>query len=66
MKSLKLQCDPEHLNDVSDENDPIEIATEKFKNHPSIVNINENIPKTKLLVLIQEKVEYLEESQPIA
>ena len=66
LKSLNLQCDPEHLNDVSDENDPIEIATEKFKNHPSIVNINENIPKTKLLVLIQEKVEYLEESQPIA
>ena len=46
MKSLNLQCDPEHLNDVSDENDPIEIAIEKFKNHPSIVNINENIPKT--------------------
>ena len=46
VKSLNLQCDPEHLNDVSDENDPIEIAIKKFKNHPSIGNINENIPKT--------------------
>ena len=46
MKSLNLQCDPEHLNYVSDENDPIEIAIKKFKNHPSIVNINKNIPKT--------------------
>ena len=46
VKSLNLQCDPEHLSDVSDENGPIEIAIKKFKNHPSIVNINENIPKT--------------------
>ena len=46
VKSLNLQCDPEHLNDVFDENDPIKIAIKKFKNHPSIVNINENIPKT--------------------
>ena len=46
VKSLNLQCDPEHLNDVFDENDPIKIAIKKFKNHPSIVNINENIQKT--------------------
>ena len=46
VKSLNLQCYPEHLNDVSDENDPIELAVKKFKNHPSIVNINKNIPKT--------------------
>ena len=46
MKSLNLQCDPEHLNYVSEENDPTEIAIKKFKNHPSIVNINKNIPKT--------------------
>ena len=33
VKSLNLQCNPEHLlNDVSDENDPIEIAIKKFKN----------------------------------
>ena len=31
VKSLNLQCNPEHLNDVSDENDPIEIAIKKFK-----------------------------------
>ena len=47
MKSLDLQCDPEHLNDVSDEDDHIEIAIKKSKNHPSIVNIKKNIPKTK-------------------
>ena len=46
VKSLNLQCNPEHLNDVSDENDPIEIAIKKFKNDPSIVVINKNIPKT--------------------
>ena len=46
VKSLNLQCYPEHLNDVSDENDPIELAVKKFKNHPNIVNINKNIPKT--------------------
>ena len=46
MKSLNLQCDPEHLNDVSDENNAIKIAIKKFKNHPNIVNINENVPKT--------------------
>ena len=45
MKSLNLQCDPEHLNDVSHKNDPIEVAIKKFKNHPSIVNINEDTPK---------------------
>ena len=43
VKSLNLQCDPEHLNSVSDENDPIEIAIKKFKSHTSIVYINKNI-----------------------
>ena len=31
MKSLNLQCDPEHLNNVFDGNDSIEIAIKKFK-----------------------------------
>ena len=79
VKSLNLQCNPEHLNDVSDENDPIEIAIKKFKNHPSIVDINKNIPKTfnfnevgndsiKKMVnnLDSKKVAHLEESQLIA
>ena len=30
VKSLNFQCYPEHLNDVSDENDPIELAVKKF------------------------------------
>ena len=46
VKSLNLQCDSEHLSDVSDETDPIERAIKKFKNHSSIININQNIPKT--------------------
>ena len=49
LKSLNLQCDPEHLN-VSDENDPFEIAIKKFKNHPSIVNINKISKRLQLLV----------------
>ena len=40
MKSLNLQCDPEHLNNVSDEDDPIKIAIKKFENYLSIVNID--------------------------
>ena len=46
VKSLNLQCDSEHLSDVSDEADPIERAIKKFKNHPSIINVNQNILKT--------------------
>ena len=46
VKSLNLQCDSEHVSDVSDETDPIERAIKKFKNHPSIINVNQNIPKT--------------------
>ena len=33
VKSLRLQCDSEHLSDVFDETDPIKIAIKKFKNH---------------------------------
>ena len=46
VKSLNLQCDSEHLSDETDETDPIERAIKKFKNHPSIINVNQNIPKT--------------------
>ena len=46
VKSLNLQCDSEHLHGVSNQADPIERAIKKFKNHPSTVNINRNIPKT--------------------
>ena len=46
VKSLNLQCDFEHLSDVSDETDLIERAKKEFKNHPSIINVNKNIPKT--------------------
>ena len=45
---MNLQCDTEHLDDVSDENYPIEISIKMSKNRPSIANINENIPKTPI------------------
>ena len=48
VKSLNLKYDPEHLNNISDENDPIEVAVKKFKNHPSIVNINKNTTRLQL------------------
>ena len=45
VKPPNLQCDREHLNSVSDENDLIEIAIKKIENHPNIVNIDKNIPR---------------------
>ena len=51
MKSLNLQCDPEHLN-VSDENHPIEIAVKKFKNHQSWISIKIS-QRLQLLVLMK-------------
>ena len=48
---------PKHLNDVFDENDPIEIAIKKFKNHPSIVNINKNIPNTTVFSVDETKID---------
>ena len=47
-KLLNLKYDPENLNNISDENDPIEVAVKKFKNHPSIVNINKNTTRLQL------------------
>ena len=44
VKSSNLNCDSQYLENVSEELDPIESATEKFKNHPSIKTIKENVP----------------------
>ena len=49
VKSLNLKCDSEHVSDVSDETDPIERAIKKFKIHPSIINVNQIIPKLQIL-----------------
>ena len=57
VKSLNLQGDSEHLYDVSNENDPIERAIKKFKNHPSIVNINRNIPRTTNFAFSQTDID---------
>ena len=44
VKSLNLNCDSQYLVNVSEGLDPIDSAIEKFKNHPSVKNIKENVP----------------------
>ena len=46
-----------HLNGVSDGNDPIKIAIKKLKSHPSIANINQNIPKTTTLSFNETEID---------
>ena len=58
VKSLNLQWDSEHLTDVSDETDPIERAIKKFKNHPCVINKNQNIPKSTNFEFSQVDIDY--------
>ena len=62
VKSLNLQCDSEHLSDVSNEIDPIERAIKKFKNHPSIININQNIPKPTNFEFLQVDIDSIKKN----
>ena len=41
--SLNLKCDETLISDTSNLDDPVDIAIEKFKNHPSINLIRENV-----------------------
>ena len=41
--SLNLKCDEAFISDTANLDDPVDIAIEKFKNHPSINLIRENI-----------------------
>ena len=43
VQSLNLDCDKDLLCDTSHLLNPIDIAIEKFKNHPSIITINNNV-----------------------
>ena len=80
VKSLNLQCDPEHVNDVSDANDAIEIAIKKVLKSSYHCEYKWEYPKDynfsfdeigtysiKKIIdnLDSRKVEYLEEFQAI-
>ena len=43
VSSLNIQCDNEFISECDGLEDPTEKAIHKFKNHPSILSINENI-----------------------
>ena len=44
--SLDISLDESVLSDTSHLFNPIDIAIEKFKNHPSIITINNNVPSS--------------------
>ena len=43
VSSLNIQCDNDFVNECKGFEDPVEIAIQKFKSHPSITSIKENI-----------------------
>ena len=43
VSSLNIQCGIEFVNECDGMEDLVEIAIQKFKNHPSIMSIKENI-----------------------
>ena len=43
VSSLNIQCDSKFVNKCDGLIDPVNIAIQKFKNHTSIMSINENI-----------------------
>ena len=43
VKNLNLHCNDTNLNDISDISDPLDIAIKKFNNHPSIIEIRNNV-----------------------
>ena len=43
VSSLNIQCDSKFVNECDGLEDPVERAIQKFKNHPSIMSIKENI-----------------------
>ena len=45
VKTLGISIPSEYITDTSNENEPIDIIV-KFSNHPSIININNNIKKS--------------------
>ena len=43
VSSLNIQCDSKFVNECDGLEDPVEIAIQKFKKHPSITSIKQNI-----------------------
>ena len=43
VSSLNIQCDSEFVNECDGLEDPVEVAIQKFKSHPSIMSVEENI-----------------------
>ena len=43
VSSLNIPCDSDFVNECDSLEDPVEIATQKFKNNPIITSIKENI-----------------------
>jgi len=43
VNSLNLQCDSQFISETSHLSNPIEVAVEKFKEHPSIIAIRNNV-----------------------
>ena len=43
ISSLNIECDSEFVSECDGLKDPVEKAIQKFKNHPSIISIEENI-----------------------
>ena len=43
VSSRNIQCDSEFVNECDGLVDPVDIAIQKFKNHPNITSIKENI-----------------------
>ena len=49
VSSLNIQCRSEFVNECDGMEDPVEIAIQKFENHPSIMYIKENIVSPEIL-----------------
>ena len=48
VSALNIQCDSEFVNQCNGLENPVEIAIQKFKNHPSITSTEENIVSPEL------------------
>ena len=57
VQSLNLTCDEDFLCDTSNLSNPIDIAIEKFKNHPSIISINNNVSPSSPFVFNNVEIE---------
>ena len=56
-QSLNLTCDEDLRCDTSHLSNPIDIAIGKFKNHPSIIAINNNVSPSSPFVFSNVEIE---------